>query len=59
VYNSLLFSVCCFHFDNLYGPWLVFITECEFDNTDIVGTPSIEWRHVSGVGTHRAVKTSV
>jgi len=25
----------------------VFITECEFDNTDREGTPSIEWRHVS------------
>ena len=25
----------CFQYDNLYGPWLVFITECEFDNTDM------------------------
>ena len=23
------------------------ITECEFDNTDMEGTPSVEWRHVS------------
>jgi hypothetical protein len=33
----------------------VFITECEFDNNDIEGTSSIEWRHVSGVRTHRSV----
>jgi len=34
----------------------VFVTEFEFNNTDMKGTPSIEWWHVSGVGTHRAVK---
>jgi hypothetical protein len=25
----------------------VFLKECEFDNTDIKGTLSIDWRHVS------------
>jgi len=30
--------------------------KCEFDNTDIEGTPSVECRHVSGVRTHRSVK---
>jgi len=44
------------HSDNLYGPWFVFITECEFDNTDMEGTPTIEWRYVSGFRTHRLVK---
>jgi len=34
----------------------VFITECEFDNIDMDGTP-VEWRHVSGVSTHRSVKS--
>ena len=29
--------------------------ECEFDNTDMEGTP-IELRHVSGFLTHRSVK---
>ena len=33
----------CYHSDNFYGPWFVFITACEFDNTDMEGTP-IEWR---------------
>ena len=34
----------------------MFIMECEFDNTDLEGTSYIEWRHVSGVPTHRSVK---
>jgi len=25
------------HIDHLYGPWFVFITECEGDNTDMEG----------------------
>jgi hypothetical protein len=33
----------------------VFITECEFDNTDLEGSASVEWRHVSGVHTLRSV----
>jgi hypothetical protein len=41
-----------FYSDNLYGPWFVFITECEFDNTDMTGTP-IEMLRVSGFLTHR------
>jgi hypothetical protein len=45
-----------FHSDNLKELWLGFITECEFDNTDIMVTPSIEWRIVKGVLTHRSVK---
>jgi hypothetical protein len=36
----------------------VFITEFECDNTHTERTP-IEWRHVSGVGTHRTVTTSL
>ena len=45
-------KVCCFervffHSDNLYGLWFVFIMECEFDNTEMEWTPSIEWRYVS------------
>ena len=52
----MLFWVCCFHSDNFYGPWFVFITEREFDNTDMKGTASIELRHVSGFLTHRSVK---
>ena len=54
--NSLLFWSCCFHSDNLYGPWFVFIMECEFDNIDMEWTPYIEWQHVSGDRTHRSVK---
>jgi len=46
---------CYFHSDNLYGPWFVFISECEFDNTNTEWTP-IEWRNVSGFHTNRAVK---
>jgi hypothetical protein len=57
--NSLLFWACCLHSDNLYVPWFVFITECEFDNTDMEGTLYIEWRHVSGVRTHRSVKCCI
>ena len=34
----------------------MFIMECEFDNTDMEGTPYIEWRPVSGVRTQRSVK---
>jgi len=30
----------------------VFITECEFDNTDIEGTTPTEQRHASGVPTN-------
>jgi hypothetical protein len=37
----------------------VFITECEFDNTDMEGTLSFEWLHVSGILTHRSVKFSL
>jgi len=37
----------------------VFITECEFDNRDMAVTASTEWRHVSGVRTHRSVKWSL
>ena len=33
----------------------MFITECEFDNTDMEGTPYIEWRHVSGVPTYISI----
>jgi len=33
-------SVFFFNSDNLYGPWLVFITECEFHNTDMKKSPS-------------------
>jgi hypothetical protein len=33
-----------------------FFTVCEFDNTDMEDIHSIEWRHVSGVRTHRSVK---
>jgi hypothetical protein len=54
--NCLLFWECCLHSDNLYGPLLVFIRECEFDNTDMEWTAYIECRHVSGVRTHRSVK---
>jgi hypothetical protein len=53
-------TACCldlvFHSDNLKELWLVFITECEFDNTRIMVTPSIERRLVEGVCTHRSVK---
>jgi len=31
-------------------------TECEFDHTDMEGTSSIKWRHLSGVCTHGPVK---
>ena len=51
--NSLLFSACCLNSDNLYGTWVVFIMECESDNTDMEGTPCIEWRYVSGIRTNR------
>jgi hypothetical protein len=34
----------------------VFITECDFDNTDIEGTACIEWRLESVVLTHQSVK---
>jgi len=30
----------------------VFIRECEFDNTDLERTPSVEWQYVSGVPIH-------
>jgi len=30
--------------------------EREFDIRDMAGTPSTEWRHLSGVCTHRSVK---
>jgi len=46
-----------FHFENFYELWLVFITKCEFDNSDIMVTPSIELRLVSDVRTHRSLKT--
>jgi len=45
-----------FQSDFFYGLWLLFITECEFDNSDIIATVSIEWGLVSGVRTHRSVK---
>ena len=57
--NILLFWACCWHSDNLYGPWFVINMEYEFDNTVIEGTACIEWRHVSGVRTHRSVKWSL
>ena len=47
VCQSLLFWFSFFISDNLYGPWFVFLTKCEFDNTYIEGTGCIEWRHVS------------
>ena len=34
----------------------MFITECESDNTDLEGSASVEWRHVSGVHTLRSVQ---
>jgi len=33
--------------------------ECEFDNTDMEGTPSFKWNYVSDLRTHRSVKWSV
>ena len=30
--------------------------EREFDIRDMAGTPSTEWRHLTGVCTHRSVK---
>ena len=36
--NSLLFWACCFHSVNLCRTLFLFITECEFDNTQMVGT---------------------
>jgi hypothetical protein len=36
-----MFELAFFHSDNLYGLWFVFITECEFDNTNTEETPSI------------------
>ena len=33
-----------------------FYHRMRFDSTDMEGNPSIEWRHVSGVRTHRSVK---
>jgi len=54
--NNLMFRVCCLYSDNLYGPWFVFITECEIHNIFMEEPPSNEWTHVSGIHTHRAVK---
>jgi len=54
--NCLLFWACCLHSDYLYELWFVFITECEFDNSFMEGTPSVEWWHVWAVRTHRSVK---
>jgi len=45
--KSVVLSVFFWHSDNLYGLWFVFITECEFDNTEMEWTPSIAWRYVS------------
>jgi len=36
--SSLLIAACCFISDYFYGPWFVFFTKCEFDNTDMKGT---------------------
>ena len=33
-----------------------FIAKCGFANTDMEWSSSIEWRHISGVRTHRSVK---
>jgi len=46
-----------FHSENLNEIWLVFITKCELENSDNMVTHSIEWWLVSGVRTHRSVKT--
>ena len=45
--ESLLFLVQFFISGKFYGPWFVFFTKCEFDNTYMEGTGCIEWRHVS------------
>ena len=40
--------VCVVSFlKNLYGPCFAFITKCVFDNTDMDGTPCIEWCYLS------------
>ena len=44
-----MITVCCFervflHSYNLYGPWFVFITECEFDKTE--NKDCLELQHV-------------
>jgi len=44
--NSRMFWEFFFYFYNLYGPQYLIITEYEFDNSDMVGTP-IEWLCVS------------
>jgi hypothetical protein len=54
--DKIVTTVCCFgrvfiKSDNLYGTWFVFITECDFGNTDLKGSSFMEWRHVSGVHT--------
>jgi len=54
VWQQSVVWACCFHSDNLYGPWFEFITECVFDNTDMEG--ALLWRHVSDVRTSRTVK---
>jgi len=62
--DTSLTTICCFErvfFNsyNLYEPWFVFITECEFGIQDMEWTPSIEWRRVSGLLTHRSVKRNL
>ena len=45
-----------FHSGNLYGPGLVFITECKFHNTEMGGNTSVELWYKSGVHTYRSEK---
>ena len=52
---SVVLGEVFFHSGNFHGPLFVFITVCEFDNTDTEGASSIEWRHVSGVRRRRSV----
>lgn len=53
--NNLLFLTCCLHSENLYYPFVVFITECVLDNTNMLEIP-IEQQRASAVRTHQSVK---
>jgi hypothetical protein len=55
VWQQSIVWAFCFQSVNLYGPWFVFTTECDFDNTDIEGTP-IELRHITRILTHGSMK---
>jgi hypothetical protein len=50
-------SACCFHSENLCEVLFIFITECEFDSTEVEGAASLQGRHQRGILAHRSVRS--